>query len=112
MVITPDTIDDMTDTELTDTVSAQFVASEAEYRAVADAAPGQIFFAIMPGETTARPRALTLSELAGAAATNEYAGAIHAQVLTLLETAGEGDQVVIAQGASFQMTAFIHTWSS
>lgn len=98
----------MTNAQLQYAIELQITASEVAIKAEADAqnaAYGNSVLLLMPGEGVRRW--LTSDELAAVAA--ESAAATSA--VSLLASVTSGHQVVIAQGASFQMVAFIWTWT-
>lgn len=98
----------MTDSELQTTIETQIDDDQTDLKALATAqtaAYGDSVMVLMPGETA--PRWLTSSELS--AVSGESAAATSA--VGLLAALSAGHQVVIAQGASFQMVAFVWTWT-
>jgi hypothetical protein len=98
----------MTNARLQYAIEVQITASEVATKALAlaqTAAYGNSVMLLMPGETA--PRFLTSDELAAVSGESTAA----ASAVTLLAGVGSGEQVVIAQGASFQMVAFKWTWT-
>lgn len=98
----------MTDGELQTAIEDQITDDETDLKALADAqtaAYGDSVMVFMPGETT--PRWLTSDELDAVAAESTAAS----DAVDLLAALSAGEQVVIAQGASFQMVAFVWTWT-
>lgn len=101
-------IPSMSDSALQTTIETQISGDEVNLKALATAqstAYGDSVMVLMPGETT--PRWLTSDELS--AVSGESAAATSA--VSLLASVTAGHQVVIAQGASFQMVAFVWTWT-
>lgn len=105
----PDTIDEMTDAELQESIEAHILTNEVLYKALADqqdSIHGPSVMVLMPGESV--PRFLSESELSSV--TGEHSAA--ATALSALSSVSAGQTVVIAQGWSFQMKAFVYEWAA
>lgn len=104
----PATLGTMTDTELETAVRSQILANEESYKALAEKTTsylGPSVMVLMPSEKY--PRWLQTGTLTSVV--DEASAA--ADALSLMESVEAGEQVVIAQGASFQMVAFTYAWT-